>query len=125
MAKKLEELNGWELTNALLELAEPIGNLTSDDKFWSTFEECTRQGLKLKQKDAFRFLLKAYANLFPILFGEEHKMDTFRILAVIEGQPANELMKKNGAELLKDCEKAFKEQLDPFFFKFTHTGVAE
>lgn len=125
MPKKLTELNGWELTAALLEVAEPIGNLACDDVFWSTFEECTRQGIGLKPKDTLRFLLKTYSRLFPILFGEEHKLDTFRILSVIEGEPVEKLMEKSGAELLKDCEKAFKEQLRPFFFKSEHTGSAE
>ena len=125
MAKKLTELNGWELTNALVEIAEPLGNLAGDDKVWEVFKECTKRGVGIKQKDTFRFILTTYAKLIPALLGKEHKLDTVRILSVVEGKKVDELMKMNGTELLRDFERAFKEQLTPFFTKSVLMESAE
>ena len=112
---KLNEMNGWELMGGLVELAEPIGNLVNDELLWECFLECTRQAVRLRQKDGLAFILKNYAKLIPLLFGDDHKRDVVRILAVVEGLSIEEAMKKNGFELLRDFRAAYREQLAPFF----------
>lgn len=119
--RKLVELNGWELMTALSELAEPVGNLVNDDAFWDCFVACTKRGVGLKQKDTFRFLLQTYAKMVPILLNE-HKSDTFRILAAIEGKPIKEVMEMDGAELIGDIKEAVQTNLAPFFTKFAHSA---
>ena len=120
--KKLSELNGWELMGRLADLAEPIGNLTNDDLFWDTFTECTKRGVSLKQKDGLRFILKAYGKLIPILMGEDHRKDTIRILAAVEGKSVPEAMKMNGKQLFQDFLDAYKENIEPFF---TRSALSE
>lgn len=117
MSKKLEDLSGWELMGALAELAEPVGNLAEDDEIWECFRECTKNAWQLRQKDGFRYLLKTYSKLFPLLMGEKHKRDTIKILAIVSGKPVSEAMSMNGAELIKDFGAIYKEQLEPFFIK--------
>ena len=112
---KLNEMNGWELMGGLVELAEPIGNLVNDEPLWECFLECTRQAVRLRQKDGLAFILRNYAKLIPLLFGDDHKRDVVRILAVVEGMSVEEAMKKNGFELLRDFRAAYREQLAPFF----------
>ena len=114
--KKLADMTGWEMTATLAEIAEPVGHLVNDDAFWDCFVNCTRKGVGLKQNDAFRYLLRAYAELMPLLFGA-HRQDTFRILSVIEGKSIEETMQMNAMELLDDAKVAFKEVLAPFFTK--------
>lgn len=114
---KLRELNGWDLMSALVELAEPVGNLANDEEVWECFKECTKKGVSLRQKDGFRFLVNTYSKLVPLLLGVNHRKDIMRILAVVEGKPLAEVMAMNGAELLKDFEQAYKETLEPFFIK--------
>lgn len=114
---KLRELNGWDLMGALVELAEPIGNLANDEAVWECFRECTKKGVSIKQKDGFRFLVTTYSKLIPLVLGVEHRKDMMRILSVVEGKPVAEVMAMNGAELLKDFEQAYKETLEPFFIK--------
>lgn len=121
--KKLVDMTGWEAMSALAELAEPVGNLANDDLVWDTFVECTRNGVTLRRGDAsFRFLLQAYAKMTPVLLGEDHRKDTFRILSVVEGKPIEEVMKMPAPELWEDIKKAYVEQLQPFFVKAARSG---
>lgn len=122
---KLTELNGWDLMSALAELAEPVGNLVNDDDVWNCFKRCTKKGVSLKPENGFRFLLKTYAELFPMLCGERHKMDTLKIIAIAEGKTIKEVMSKNGAEILRDFEKAYREVLEPFFIKSARSERTE
>lgn len=113
--KKLTEMNGWEVMSALAELAEPVGNLVNDDAVWETFVECTKRGVNLRQSNTLRYLIQAYAKMTPVLLGDEHRTDTFRILAVIEGKPLAEIMDMPAPELWDDIKKAYEEHLKPFF----------
>lgn len=119
--RKLSELNGWDLTVALAELAEPVGNLVNDDTFWDCFVNCTKKGVGVKQNDAFRFLLQTYSQMIPLLL-KEHQQDTFRILSIIEGKPIEEVMQMNGMELFEDIKEAFQTNLLPFFTKSRHSA---
>lgn len=123
--KKLTEMNGWELMGALVELSEPVNHLVNDDEVWECFRECTKRGVGLKREDGFRFILKAYSELFPLLCGEKHKLDTLKIISIAEGKSVTEAMNQNGAELLSSFEKAYKECLEPFFIKSAHTERTE
>jgi len=125
MGKKIEELSGWELTSALVELAEPVGNLAADDRFWKVFKACTQRAVYLREKDGLRFMLKSYSKLVPVLLSDEHKQDTMRILAVLEGAPYDEVMRRNGAEILKDLSRIFEDKVVPFFTKSMPTGQQE
>lgn len=120
--KKLTELNGWELMQTLAELAEPVGNIVNDESVWECFKECTKNGVGIKTNNSFRFLLKTYAKLAPLLLGDGHRKDTLSILAAVEGKPLNEIMQMNGAELLKDFSSAYKGVLEPFFTKSARSG---
>lgn len=122
MKAKLKDLPAWEMMGALAELAEPVGNLARDDAFWDAFTECTKRGVRLKQKDTARYILQAYGALFPILMNEQHRMDTFRILAIINGKTVQEVAKMRGAEVLAEAKAVFEETLIPFF---TLSGLSD
>jgi len=122
--KKLIEMEAWELMGTLADLAEPVSNLVNDDELWNAFKECTARGVTLKRKDGLQFILKAYGSLGPALLGK-HRMDTLKILSIIEGKRLEELMHMNGAEVLKDFMTAYKEHLEPFFIKSVHSGKTE
>ena len=119
---KLKDANAWEMMSKLAELAEPVGNLAKDDAFWDVFTECTKRGVSLKQENTFRFLLIAYADLWPILMSDEHKVDTFRILAIVEGKTLEQVARMNGKKELFDSVKdVFNETILPFF---TYSGLS-
>ena len=117
MGKKLLELNAGELAAALLEIAEPIGNLVNDEPLFEAFKKATANGVSLRVNDrsGLQFLMKTYAEVIPMLLSPEHTQDVFRIISVVEGEPISKLMKMNGLQVLKDAYAAFKEQLKPFF----------
>ena len=114
---KLTEMTGWELMTALAEIAEPVGNLVTDDAVWDCFVKCTRKGVRLRQQDGLRFLLTAYADLMPKLFGNEHRADMAKILSIVEGRSVEATMKMPGKQLFEDFVAAYKETLEPFFTK--------
>lgn len=122
---KLKDMTAWELMGALAELAGPVGNLANDDEFWDAFKECTKKGVGLKQKDGLRFFLQAYGGLFPILMREDHRRDTFHILAILEGKSIEEVARMNGEELLETVKSAWKEVIVPFFTSSGLSGITE
>lgn len=117
MAKKLNEMQTYELMAALVELAEPVGNLADDDEFWDRFRDCTKKAWKLQQRDGLRFLVKTYAELGSLLFGEKHKHDIVKIFSIVAGKTIKETMEMNGAEMFSEFVKVYKEKLEPFFIK--------
>ena len=116
MAKLLEK-NGAEMCAALVSIAATLKKFMDDDEFDKAWQNATKEGVRLKQTD----VLKVYADIVPLLFGEKHLNDTMQILAVIEGKSVKELLEMNGTELLTDALKAFNEQLKPFF---TQLGIS-
>ena len=122
---KLKDMKGWEMMAALAELAEPVGNLARDDAFWDVFKECTKRGVGLKQQNTFRYLLTAYSELFPILMGEAHRLDTFKILAIANGVTVEQVTKMSGPEMLNSAKEAMQEIIIPFFTRSGLSGITE
>ena len=110
MAKLLEK-NGAEMCAALVSIASTLRKFMDDEEFESAWKKATKKGLHTGMTD----ILKIYADITPLLFGEKHLTDTKTILSVIEGKPVNELLAMNGTELIADAMKAFNEQIRPFF----------
>ena len=110
MAKLLEK-NGAEMCAALVEIAASLKRFMDDEEFDKAWKIATKKGLKTGMSD----VLRIYADLAPLMFGEKHLPDTLSILSVIEGKPVKELLAMNGTELLADTLSAFNEQLKPFF----------
>ena len=117
MAKLLEK-NGAEMCSALVSIATPIRNFLEDQVFIDTFKACTKKGLK----NRLQGIMTIYADMVPLLFGEEHLKDTIMILATIEGKTVEEVMKMNGTEMLHDALAAWKEQLQPFFTRLGYSA---
>lgn len=116
MAKLLEK-NGAEMCAALVDIAASIKRFMDDEEFDKAWKKATKKGLQTGMTD----ILRIYADLAPLLFGEKHLADTLAILSVIEGTTVKELMAMNGVDLMADVIKAFNEQLKPFF---TRLGIS-
>ena len=110
---KLMEKNGAEMCAALVSIAEPIRHFIEDKEFLDTFKRCTAKGMDSQ----LHGILTIYADLVPLLFGDAHRRDTLAILATVEGTTVSGMLKMNGADLLADALKAWKEQIEPFFTK--------
>jgi len=110
MAKLLEK-NGAEMCAALAGIAMTLRKFMDDEEFGRAWKKATKKGVKTGMSD----VLEIYAEIAPLLFGNKHLKDTLAVLAVIEGKTVRELMEMNGAELMADALKAYKEQLVPFF----------
>ena len=124
MGKKLLDLNGAELMAAFVRLAAPIGRLVEDDELFEALMESSRDaiGAQAAKRSKLGGFLAAYARIVPKLLGEEHIRDTAEVFAVIEGKTVSELLEMNGAELMADVMRAWKEQLGPFLSRCTGTG---
>ena len=110
MAKLLEK-NGAEMCGALVNIAAALRNFMDDPDFNRAWQDATQKGVNRGMTD----VLKVYADLVPMIFGEKHIKDTMTILSEIEGKTVKELLEMNGTELFSDALKAFNEQLKPFF----------
>ena len=110
MAKLLEK-NGAEMCGALVSIASALRRFMDDAEFDRAWQEATKRGVNMGMTD----VLKVYADLVPMIFGEKHINDTMTILSEIEGKTIKELLEMNGTELISDALKAFNEQLKPFF----------
>lgn len=113
---KLKDMTGDQLFDALLEIAEPIGNIASDQELFDIFKE---------QSIAFRRGKIVNAQLYGTLFSriiplaiKNHKTDVYKILAAVEGKKPSDMASMNGMELFRDAKDAWEEQLKPFFTLF-------
>ena len=121
MAKLLEK-NGAEMCAALVSIATSLKRFMDDAEFDKAWKEATKKGVNRGMTD----VLKVYADLVPMIFGENHINDTMAILSVIEGKTIKELLEMNGTELIADAIKAFNEQLKPFFQQLgISVGIAQ
>lgn len=112
MAKLLEQ-NGAEMCATLVSIASTLKKFMQDETFDKAWKKATKKGLRTGMTD----ILTIYADLAPLLFGDEHLKDTLQILSVIEGKSVSELMEMNGVDLMGDAFKAFNEQIKPFFLR--------
>lgn len=112
MAKLLEK-NGAEMCAGLVSIASTLKKFMDDDEFDRAWKNATKKGMKTGMTD----ILKIYAELAPLLFGDKHLKDTLQILSVIEGKPVKEMLEMNGTELITDALNAFNEQIKPFFHR--------
>ena len=110
---KLLEMNGAEMCAALAGIAGTLKKFMDDAEFDTAWKNATKKGMRSGMTD----ILKIYAEIAPLLFGEKHLHDTMSILSVIEGKPVRDLLAMNGTELLADDLKAFNEQIKPFFYQ--------
>lgn len=113
MAKKLLEKSGAEICAGMVEIAGALKRFMDDPVFDKAWKQATKKGLRMGLTD----IIPIYAELTPMLLGEDHIKDTILILSVIEGKSVSELLAMNGTELLADALKAFHEQVKPFFLQ--------
>ena len=113
MAKKLLEKNGAEMCSALVSIASTLKRFMEDEEFNIAWKKATKDGID----NGITNVLEAYADLVPLLFGDNHIKDTMQILSVIEGKTVKELLAMNGTEMIADALTAFNEQLKPFFLR--------
>lgn len=125
MSKKFVELNAFEMMGALVQLAEPVGNLAEDDKLWKCFQECTAEGLQIGRQERMRRGLRLYAKIVPLLLNEEHKRDTLTIISIVEGKPVQDIAQMGGADFLHDLLEAWKKELRDFFIRAGRTARTE
>jgi hypothetical protein len=114
MAKLLEK-TGAEIFASLVNIAKPIGNITQDESVFTAISDCIKKISASPIRDNnLAFMMMLYADLAPILFNEAHMKDILLILAEIEGCSIQDMISMNGADLVADAVKAWKEQLGPF-----------
>ena len=108
---KLIDKNGAEMAAALVALSAPVKNFIEDEEFMRAVKECTDKGVRNKLEG----FLTIYSDLTPLLLGDKHIRDTLSIVATVEGTTVNKMLKMDGVEMLADCLRAWKEQIQPFF----------
>lgn len=112
---KLLDKTGAELFASLVNIAAPIGNLVKDEKLFKAITESVQSWTtgELRHNN-LAFVMNLYSGVVPHLFNEEHLKDVMLILAEIEGTSVGDMLKMNGADLVGDAVKAWKEQIGPF-----------
>lgn len=113
--KKLLDKTGAELFASLVNIAAPIGNLVKDEKLFTALSDSVKNWTAgTLQHNNLAFVMNLYSGVVPTLFCADHVKDVMLILAEIEGTNVNEMLQMNGADLINDVIKAWKEQIGPF-----------
>lgn len=110
--KKLSEMTAAELTTALCEIAEPIGNISQDDEVVEALQKITKS--KATNAIAGKLIGFSFSSLVPLLL-QKHRTDTFAVLSVLAGKTLEELEKENGFRLIRDIRGLFSSEMMRFF----------
>lgn len=103
--RKIAEMTTDELAQALCQMAEPASNIMSDGAVSEAFVE---MGRKLNKKATILQNIAVFASvLVPVLLGEKHRLDTYKVLAALEGVTVEEICKQNGFKTAKDLFEIF------------------
>ncbi len=112
---KLLEKTGAELFASLANIAKPIDNIVKDEAIFTALADCIR-GISTSplRRNNLVLVMSLYADLAPLLLSEAHIQDVLLILAEVEGGDVKEMLEMNGADLMADFIRAWKDQIGPF-----------
>lgn len=112
MAKLIDQ-NAAELAGTLVSIAGAIKSFVEDEAFMTALSDASNKQVNGRTHAALVFL----SDLTPYILSDKHLKDTIAILAAIEGEDPKKMLKKNGAEVLKDAIAAWNGQLKDFFLQ--------
>lgn len=98
--KKLAEMSTVELATTLCLIAEPAGNIFSDDMVCQAFKDFG--SAYEEQAGVIKNMAVFASKVVPALLGDAHRDDTLRILAALSGKTAEELKIQSGMETMKE-----------------------
>ena len=108
--KKLAEMTMEELSAYLCKVAGPADNLFSDAAVCAAFDEAQE---RMPEKPTIQSAFSIFtAVLVPALMSEKHKGDTYAILSAQTGESVEEVVKRNGFEVMKDLFSIFVLERD-------------
>lgn len=108
---KLSEMNADQLADALCEIAEPLGNIASDEESNAIIKKFAKPGIT-----RFEQIVVMTTQLIPLIL-KKHKPDTFVILAFLSERTVEDCKAMNGLELGKECRAYFSDKKLLDFFK--------
>jgi hypothetical protein len=115
---KLSEMNTVEMADALVELAEPIGNIAADD---AIVEKMRYLGTKKTNVEIFG---AAIAELAPFLL-KSHFDDTCAVVAVLADKTVDDVKNQKGLQTIADMKNCFDRELFDFFKSAVPTGQSK
>lgn len=110
MAKLINQ-NAAELAGTLVSIAGAVKSFVEDEAFMTALSDIAKKPVNGKLHASLLF----FSDITPYILSEKHLGDTIAILAAIEGEDPKKMLKKNGAEVLKDAIAAWDGQLKDFF----------
>ena len=116
---KLSEMNAAELAIALVKLAGHMEKICGDEQIYQMIADY-RERVKASRAQNIA-AGEFYAKLVPLLLGK-HRVETFHILAVVNGVSVEEIFKMNGFQLLINLCQAWRRELMPFFTQCASGG---
>lgn len=98
--KKLSELNAEELSDVLCEIVEPMGRLMDDEAVVECFGALA--DLIKESTTTMMFMLQCVRYASPVFLSEEHRKDTFAVIAGLKRTTVKAVSEQPGSELIMD-----------------------
>lgn len=115
---KISEMKTSELSEALCELAEPVGNIACDE---ALIEKLRQFGGNQSQLEQFGIAIR---DLIPFLL-KTHLEDTCRIISVLTGKSLQDVLEQPGLQTIKDATECVDRDLIDFFGSLRRTRQNE
>lgn len=116
---KISEMDNNQAADALVRIAEPVGNICDDEDFISIWKEIN--GMKKSDVNVVR----AFGRSLPMFVGyalKKHRDDFFEIIGALDGKSKAAVAKMNFAETVKLVRDSYDDILAGFF---TRSAPAE
>ena len=103
--KKIHEMNASELTALICRIAEPAERIFTDGAVINALDTMrTRVPEDVTIELAFSLFVR---EVVPVLTGESHRKDTYAIMAALCEQTIEEVLERNGIEMMRDMFVVF------------------
>ena len=113
---KLSEMNTVEMADALVSLADPIGNIATDDAIVQKMQ------FLATKKSNIEVVGAVISELAPFLL-KTHFEDTCAVVAVLSGKTVDDVKQQRGLQTIADIRDCFDKELFDFFKSAVPTGA--
>lgn len=114
---KISQMNNDQAADALVRIAEPVGNICDDEDFVAMLDEVS------KMRDIG--VIMAVGKMLPRFVGyalKKHRHDLYEIIGALDGKPADSVGKMNFAQTVQMVQDSYDDILKGFF---TRSAAAE
>lgn len=111
---KISEMNTDQLSDALVELTDPISNIAKDEELNKALNELSEKRQKKEITMPFQEGLSIIKAFVPALL-KRHRQEVYAVLAALTGKSAAEIAGQNGFKTILEARHVIDKELIDFF----------